>query len=355
MNRQLVFLLPRIDKNVFSAHALLARQDLYASFLAKEQGGNYKKALALYSGTDAPVNAETFNFIQPIWLGSTKLNLFSFLTKSLTHLKNPKGERLVLVAGTPFQPLLVARLIASRIDNCAIQVSIHGELASIKKSQIKYLFLKSQLRKVSCLRFVSSMQKNDFQGDPKFSTIPSVVTPVPINTENTLDNSRKRVNLGFVGRIHQERDPLLWTEIANSLPDVPKLVVGDGPLLNEMQRKLKGGEFTGVVDSARLDEVWPRIKVLLSTAPHESYGLTIREALLNGVPVVAKKSAGARELSSKFPNLVKLFTTPTEATAHLVALQESPPHRDDFKSFREWFVQEQNESLRALAKLWAQA
>jgi hypothetical protein len=46
MNRQLVFLLPRIDKNVFSAHALLARQDFYASFLAKEQGGNYKKALA---------------------------------------------------------------------------------------------------------------------------------------------------------------------------------------------------------------------------------------------------------------------------------------------------------------------
>jgi phosphatidylinositol alpha 1,6-mannosyltransferase len=170
-----------------------------------------------------------------------------------------------------------------------------------------------------------------------------------------LDNSKKRVNLGFVGRIHQERDPLLWTEIANSLPDTPKLVVGDGPLLSEMQRKLKGGEFTGAVDSARLGEIWPRIKVLLSTAPHESYGLTLREALLHEVPVVAKKSAGARELSSKFPNLVKLFVTPAEATAHLITLQKSPPSRDDFKSFREWFVQEQNESLLALAKLWAQA
>jgi phosphatidylinositol alpha 1,6-mannosyltransferase len=122
-----------------------------------------------------------------------------------------------------------------------------------------------------------------------------------------------------------------------------------------MQRKLKGGEFTGAVDSARLGEIWPRIKVLLSTAPHESYGLTLREALLHEVPVVAKKSAGAKELSSKFPNLVKLFVSPAEATALLITLQKSPPSRGDFKSFREWFVQEQNESLLALAKLWAQA
>jgi glycosyltransferase involved in cell wall biosynthesis len=352
VKRQLIFLLPRIDKNVFSAQALLARQDLYASYLANRQGGSYQKAIAFYSGTDAPVDTHLFNFIKPIWLGTANLNLFSFFIKSIQSLKRIKDTRFILIAGTPFQPLMIARLINSRLSNSAIQVSIHGELASVRKSSFKYLFLKGQLSKVSRLRFVSEAQQNDFCKESTFAAIPSVITPVPIKIDPTLVNSDKRRNLGFVGRIHKERDPLSWVAIANSLPDMPKLVVGEGPLLDEMKADLKGGEFTGALDSAQLESVWPRINVLLSTAPYESYGLTIREALLHGVPVVAKNSAGARELASRFPKLVRLFEEGTQATALIHDLLHSPPTKDEFDSFKDWFVGKQEESLRALAELW---
>lgn len=352
MKRQLIFLLPRIDKNVFSAQALLARQDLYASYLATKQGGEYQKAIAFYSGTEVPVDSHSHNFIEPIWLGTTKLNLFSFLIKSIKHLKGLKGMRLVLVAGTPFQPLLIARLISSRFSNSVIQVSIHGELASVEKSWIKYLFLKSQLTKVSSLRFVSETQRIDFCRKSRFASIPSVITPVPIDTQMNWDASDKRRSLGFVGRIHEERDPLSWAAIANSLPDMPKIVVGGGPLLNEMRTRLKTGEFTGALNSAELDKIWPRINVLLSTAPYESYGLTIREALLHGVPVVAKTSAGVREVASRFPKLVRLFEERAQAITLIVELFDSPPSKSEFSSFKEWFVESQEESLRALAKLW---
>ena len=352
MKRQLILLLPRIDKNVFSVQALLARQDLYASYLAHKQGGSYQKAIAFYSGTEAPVRPSSLSFIEPIWLGSTKLNLFSFFIKSIQYLKHIKDTRIILVAGTPFQPLLIARLISARFSNSVIQVSIHGELASVEKSWLKYLFLKSQLSKVSSLRFVSEAQRIDFCRESRFASIPSVITPVPINTEITRAASDMRINLGFVGRIHEERDPLSWAAIANSLPDMPNLVVGDGPLFGEMRTNLKRGEFTGALDGAQLESVWPRIKVLLSTAPYESYGLTIREALLHGVPVVAKTSAGARALASRFPNLVRLFEEREQATTLIRELLDSPPTQNEFNSFKDWFVRKQEESLRALAELW---
>lgn len=354
MIRQLVFLLPRIDKNVFSARALLERQDFYASYLAREQEGNIRRAIALYSGTEKPVDSKSFNFIEPVWLGPTKLSLFSFFIKSLGYLKSLRGVRLILIAGTPFQPLLIARLISLRIRNSAIQVSIHGELDSIKQSRIKYLFLKSQLRHVSCLRFVSGAQRNDFFKQRKFAKLPSVIAPVPISTEFNLGSNAPRNSLGFIGRIHEERDPLLWVEIANLLPEIPKLVVGDGPLLNEMRATLRNGEFTGALAGDEIEEIWRRLQVLLSTAPYESYGLTIREALLHEVPVIAKTSAGAKDLALRFPNLVRLFENPKEAIALIYELRESPPTNDEYKSFKKWFVESQSESLNALAKLWAE-
>ncbi len=106
------------------------------------------------------------------------------------------------------------------------------------------------------------------------------------------------------------------------------------------------------LDSASWKNLWPRINVLLSTAPYESYGLTIREALLHGVPVVAKTSAGVRELASRFPKLVRLFEERTQATALINDLLHSPPTKDEFDSFKDWFVGKQEESLRALAELW---
>ncbi|MBU3715736.1 MAG: glycosyltransferase [Candidatus Nanopelagicaceae bacterium] len=200
---------------------------------------------------------------------------------------------------------------------------------------------------------MSGAQRNDFCKQPKFSKLPSVVTPVPINTEFNLGSNAPRNSLGFVGRIHEERDPRLWVEIANSLPEIPKLVVGDGPLLNEMRGALRSGEFTGVLAGDKLAEIWNRLLVLLSTAPYESYGLTIREALLHEVPVMAKTSAGAKDLALRFPNLVRLFENPEEAVALIYELRESPPTKDEFKSFREWFIESQSESLSALAKMWA--
>jgi hypothetical protein len=42
--------------------------------------------------------------------------------------------------------------------------------------------------------------------------------------------------------------------------------------------------------------MWASVGVLLSLAPAESYGLTMREAIVNGVPVLAVRSVGSMAL-----------------------------------------------------------
>ena len=43
--------------------------------------------------------------------------------------------------------------------------------------------------------------------------------------------------------------------------------------------------------------MWPRVGILLSLAPAESYGLTMREAIVHGVPVLAVNSVGSMLLN----------------------------------------------------------
>jgi glycosyltransferase involved in cell wall biosynthesis len=353
MTSQLVFLMPKVERNVFSADALLARQDLYASYFAKEIGESFQKALVLYSGTEKPIQSHQFEFIEPIWLGNAKIGILAFSRESLKQIRMLKNKRLILVAGTPFQPLLAARLISSRIKNAAIQVSIHGEIGAIKKSYIKYLFLKTQLKSVAGIRFVSAAQKRDFYSEVALSPVPDVVTPVPIDSNTLTFVSKPHIStLAFVGRVHVERNPMLWVEIAKRLPAMKKVVIGEGDLAAEMKSALQEGRFFGQLDRAELEKAWSQIGVLLSTAPHESYGLSIREALLHNVPVVVKNSAGARELAEKFPKLVKLFDNADQAVPLIQELNASQPADKEFAAFKEWFLHEQNISLQALARLW---
>jgi glycosyltransferase involved in cell wall biosynthesis len=353
MKQRLIFLMPQIERNVFSAQELLDRQNLYASYFAKEMGEDFEKALVLYSGTDSPLSVREYEFINSAWIGPASTGLLTFLKKSIFHIKRFKQNRFVLIAGTPFQPLFLARAISLLVKHTSIQVSIHGEIKGIKLSPLKYHFLKSQIGKVSGIRFVSTVQREEFIKEIRIGNTPSVVTPVPIEVKQQKKASVKRSQvLGFVGRIHKERDPLLWVEIANELPEMKHVIIGAGPLELEMKSSLRDGDFYGHLERNELMDSWSGISVLLSTAPHESYGLSTREALLNGIPVVARNSAGSRELAEKFPELIKLFEEKNEAVLSIRYFNENPPDIEDFTKFRTWFIQEQENSLQNLAKLW---
>ncbi len=77
------------------------------------------------------------------------------------------------------------------------------------------------------------------------------------------------------------------------------IIIGDGPLKNNMIELAKSLNifdqliFTGLVDYAELPAYYKLANILVVPSDHEPYGLTINEAMICGLPVIASDAVGA--------------------------------------------------------------
>jgi hypothetical protein len=99
-------------------------------------------------------------------------------------------------------------------------------------------------------------------------------------------------------------------------------------------------------------KVWKKIGVLVSTAPAESYGRAMREALVAGVPVWATKSSGVEDLILKAgENVVKvldLSKSNSELSQDLDQLLKSKVPL----SFKKQFIKDNSTYAQLLAQSW---
>jgi glycosyltransferase involved in cell wall biosynthesis len=110
----------------------------------------------------------------------------------------------------------------------------------------------------------------------------------------------------FVGRFYAQKNLALWIEvaqqIANKIPSVQFLMVGDGLLFGEIRTLIqqKGLEkcfhLLGKVGHERLPEIYAASNVFLLTSHYEGYGRVVVESLLAEVPVVSTACTGPEDL-----------------------------------------------------------
>jgi glycosyltransferase involved in cell wall biosynthesis len=139
-----------------------------------------------------------------------------------------------------------------------------------------------------------------------------VISPMPLNISK-VKNLRVVPNaLGFVGRMEKDRGIDLlptFASIAYLLDEQTRLIlIGSGSSLSEALKNIKNkapnmfvasyGYLTGSDFENKMSE----IGILLSLAPSESYGRTVRECLLQGIPVLALNSKSMNHLEMQFPN-----------------------------------------------------
>jgi glycosyltransferase involved in cell wall biosynthesis len=98
----------------------------------------------------------------------------------------------------------------------------------------------------------------------------------------------KEIFLFFVGRLSKEKRAQQFLDIVAHLR-LPALVIGDGPELENLQRKADSLgikiEFTGYLENP-WEKIASRRGVLVSTSVYEGDGLVVLEALQNGIPVL---------------------------------------------------------------------
>ncbi len=100
----------------------------------------------------------------------------------------------------------------------------------------------------------------------------------------------------FAGRLSEEKGILEFLEATEGLP---RVIVGDGPLRDRVP------EAVGFVPPAELGAYYERAAVVCVPSRREGYGMTAREALAYGRPVVATRVGGLAELQGAGATLVE--------------------------------------------------
>jgi glycosyltransferase involved in cell wall biosynthesis len=192
------------------------------------------------------------------------------------------------------------------------------------------------------------------------------VIPVALNVssnEKFLGKKETKVlSLGFFGRLHEDRGLEIFIDIIRRINEKNTkfrvVIAGSGPkegfLKAELRKILDENRlfFLGELDKLSMAAAWEQINVLVSTAPAESYGRTIREALFHGIGVLGIPSNGLLSLEfERSAGLVEVIEKPLNS-ARLLDQVLKLSTQEEIKGYQEIVLQRDSMTLSDLAESW---
>lgn len=106
----------------------------------------------------------------------------------------------------------------------------------------------------------------------------------------------------YVGRVSREKNLELladaFMEVAAGALPAQLVIVGDGPYLGELRKKLSGYPviFTGFLQGAELSVAYASSDVFVFPSTTDTFGNVVLEAQASGLPVIVSDSGGPKEL-----------------------------------------------------------
>ncbi len=104
----------------------------------------------------------------------------------------------------------------------------------------------------------------------------------------------------YVGRLSQEKNPGIILDAFNSLATKNKKLffVGDGPLRDNLEQKIKetntkGVLFAGFQNHNKIGEFYAIADVLVLPSSSETWGIVVNEAMCFGLPIITSDQVGA--------------------------------------------------------------
>ncbi len=104
----------------------------------------------------------------------------------------------------------------------------------------------------------------------------------------------------FVGRLSDEKGvmelPALLTRVRSEVPSARLVVVGSGPAEERLRAAMPGGVFIPWVETAKLAEIYAAADLLVLPSRFDTFGCVVVEALASGLPVVAYRAKGPKDI-----------------------------------------------------------
>ena len=312
----------------------------------------------LLGGIDSNIR---FDAIKVVRLSRSLLSQYLALRSALYR----PGQQVTLIAGDNHLSLLICLFAKARKTNIRLQISIHTSVSALLNpsnvsGKLKLKFILLSVRFVDNIRVVSDSDLENLRKAIPYFNGQIFVAPVPIEIPKAALHRKPSHVVGMVGRLHSERgiaeSPSIFEELRVARPKSGILLIGDGAERAWLEKQLNGfeprPEFTGSLKQSDIRDRWPQIHVLLSCAPSESYGMALREALVNGVFVVARKNETTELLQAQFPSAMKVYANTSEAVILINRFFEQMFSLDMVIAVRQAIKSEQDKYLIQLAKSW---
>ena len=239
-------------------------------------------------------------------------------------------SKFTLVCGDNQKSLLIGiYLKLFNRSKVRIQTQFHGDTYTFRFNKgirgiIRVCLSRIGIISSDSIRIVSAFQMGEINSFAPKSHQKFVLAPIPIDYSRiAIPLNNKTVDLSFIGRLHQERGIVELIKIINlakdAFPEIRIVIAGEGPMRPMVEQQLScwidNGDVTmcGYLSGDQIHDLFSETKVLISTAPREGYGLTLREAALSQVLVIARQSKGACEAQNSYPEQIKTFSTLNEA------------------------------------------
>jgi glycosyltransferase involved in cell wall biosynthesis len=219
-----------------------------------------------------------------------------FLGRGSIWPKIPTGEFDVVTVQDPFWRGLFALRVAKKLK-ATLNVQVHTDLDA--QRLVKRILAHLVLRNADSIRVVTEKIKS--QVTRMGVQAPVRVLPVFIDLSrfrSVVPRPHAQKTILWVGRFEPEKDPMraikIFEQVHAQVPDVKLVMLGKGSLEKTIRKKAHKlpVEFPGWQDPT---SYLAESDVVLSTSRHESFGVSIVEALAAGVPVVAPEVGVARE------------------------------------------------------------
>ena len=371
-NKCPVLLLPEYSGNAVDIDEVLKRLQRYAAQMAKISNGQYSELAVIISSRrlqDLHINKSAFSYLTIIALHNIPLGTLGFSVLSSFKLKNLRIKPTILISGDPWRGFISCLLVSLMTQpQRRIQFQIHGNLFPQSSNLVlkilkKFIFFLA-INYSTSIRVVSPHLRETLLDRGKRLRSKIVISPVPVQISHSpiqLEDL-KGLNIGYIGRLHPERGTSLCLAITNKMAarnlNFHLAIIGDGPESSKMREIVainkyeKFVSFKGRVPNSELVEHYRKLNCLLVCAPQEGYGLAIREAVMQGVFVIALENKGTREAKELFPESVYLFNSVDEAIALLENFRDKKLSKEITRNNKARQLKVDEESIANLAKSW---
>lgn len=333
-------------------------------------GFNKKILVAVATTNPSFTSVTTFENLTVYPISGNRRFSPKYLLEVSTLIRKLDLGRILFIAGDPWESAVSLFLIRRFCStDSRSQVQIHADITTdewvhlSKINRVRKFVLSLTLKRFESIRVTSLEIKRSIAAKYGITQERFIVSNLRINLDPisspVLAENRPK-SISFVGRMEKDRGLDIFVELIKKVSDLNAIlnIVGSGPDHTKFVEELKeivGSDRVNVwgeIGPQEMPNLWKQTGLLVSTAPSESFGRTIREAACFGLPVLGVASRGFNEFVH-FTDVpwVRVLDEPGNPGQTQEVVRELLVAKTSLK-VREKILSEQEEQISNLVQCW---